>query len=346
MSLVWSFTFQPEYSQRVTGLHQARDGNYFLVGRCNDQSSRSSGIAMLVDADGTRWVHTYGGAYSKFLTSASQMGDGTFVATGSSFYSQFSQDVYMWVLRLDAAGNTIAEQTFGDTNHQSDGYSVVATADGGYLVVGVALEKGSGRALSSVLKFDSHAALEWEKRHVGGAAMSAVETRDGGYVLAGKQRQGAGMDRVYALRLDARGDKVWEKAYDGFDVDLLLGAGLVQSSNGHFILVAAGAILELDQDGNIVVARTMERVVLCSVAEMPKAAIAVAGSLLVDSLEHAYLAVIERETGRVVWDNAEIVYDSGLSSVMLDTQGLLTVGGYASINANQEEMLLAIFRPC
>jgi hypothetical protein len=111
--------------------------------------------------------------------------------------------------------------------------------------------------------------LTWEKTFGGGGydmASSLVQTTDGGYAILGEtSSKGAGKDYVWFLKLDNKGNLLWDKifgvgsAYDRTN-------SLIQTTDGGYAIVgeiyskgAGGTdfwLLKLDKEGNLLWDRT------------------------------------------------------------------------------------------
>ena len=132
---------------------QTTDGGYVLAGRTTVRTfvapaSLVPGDAIVIktDKDGNEtWRKTLGGAEDDEAHGVTLTHDGGYVATGKTLsfgqgpvdydYSYQWEDVFLF--KLDANGNTVWEKVKGHRPNSSDGgYSVAATADGGYIVTG------------------------------------------------------------------------------------------------------------------------------------------------------------------------------------------------------------------
>lgn len=171
----------------------------------------------------------------------------------------------VWGLKPPAGQAQLAptvqwDRTYGG-NADDDLTNVVPTADGGYLLGGWSRSGASGdktrpnagRTAYWVVKVDSSGAKQWE-RSFGTASLDdevltrVVQTADGGYLLAGGAYAGAWGDKTHpgwgsldywVLKLDAQGNKLWDRAYGGSDGDGL--SDMVLTSDGGFVLVGSSA---------------------------------------------------------------------------------------------------------
>jgi hypothetical protein len=82
----------------------------------------------------TNWARTYGGANWDVGRSVQQTTDGGYVIAGYTYsYGAGERDVYL--IRTDAEGDTLWTRTYGGLE-RDDGFSVLQTTDGGYIVAG------------------------------------------------------------------------------------------------------------------------------------------------------------------------------------------------------------------
>lgn len=52
---------------------------------------------------------------------------------------------------------------------------------------------------------------------------------------------------------------------------------------------------------------------LNSIIQMPHGNYGIGGSLIVNDFDHAYAAIIDKSGEKIIWDNTEILYNSGLA---------------------------------
>lgn len=98
-------------------------------------------------------------------------------------------------------------------------YSLQQTADGGYVLSGPSSTASAGGYDFWIAKLDADGALTWTRSY-GGASDDVPnamrQTADGGYVLAGRtQSYGAGGFDLWVVRLDASGNRLWQRSYGG-----------------------------------------------------------------------------------------------------------------------------------
>jgi uncharacterized delta-60 repeat protein len=200
----------------------------FLVSGCTKQSTTPS--------TQTVWQKTYGGSGDDYAYSIQQTTDGGYIVAGwTSSFGAGNYDFY--VIKLDANGNKVWEKTFGGSS-EDRAYSIQQTTDGGYIVAGWTYSFGAGIYDVYIIKLDADGNKVWEKTFGGSGwdeAFSIQQTTDGGYIVAGWTSSfGAGWEDVYIIKLDADGNKVWEKTFGGSGWDEAF--SIQQTTDGGYIV--------------------------------------------------------------------------------------------------------------
>jgi len=141
-----------------------------------------------------------------------------------------------WLIRLDDAGNTTWEKTFGGTEGDSPS-SLLIMPDGGYLLCGSSYSGVGGDKSDScrggedfwIVRTDSSGNKLWDKT-IGGNGVdllgSVALTTKGNIVLGGSTLSGVGGDKTspqisvgyfdfWTVWLDAAGNKIYDRTYGG-----------------------------------------------------------------------------------------------------------------------------------
>jgi hypothetical protein len=167
---------------------QTSDGGYALVGWTYSYGAGSCDF-WLVKTDSTgslQWNKTYGGTNVDNALSLIRTSDNGYVLIGETL--SFGAGNYdFWLVRTDPVGNMQWGKTYGGANSDS-GYSVVQTVDGGYAIAGRTNSFGSNYDFWLV-KTDLLGNMNWNKTYDRGSndyAYSLIQTREGGYILAGE----------------------------------------------------------------------------------------------------------------------------------------------------------------
>ncbi|QNF32137.1 T9SS type A sorting domain-containing protein [Adhaeribacter swui] len=216
-----------------------------------------------VNESGTKvWDKTFGGKNYDELHALLTTPDGGYFLGGSSGSGISGEksgankgENDFWVLKLEEDNFLDAQWNFRYGGSGNDGLSVVIrTADSGYLYGGSSTSSNSGdrTQLSRgkndywIVKADPSGKKLWDRRF--GSTEddylnSVIETIDGGYLLGGSSLSGVGGDKTQASRgerdywivkIDAAGNKQWDKRFGGSGYDEL--KQVYQLPSGRYIL--------------------------------------------------------------------------------------------------------------
>jgi len=128
------------------------------------------------------------------------------------------------------------------------------TADYGFIIAGSSLsmksgnktDPGSGDLDYWIWKMDEHGSADWQKSFGGGESdllQSIRTTRDGGFILAGTSNSPKGYQKktdchggndYWVIKLDAKGDEMWQKTFGGIGQDDL--QSVVATRDGGYLL--------------------------------------------------------------------------------------------------------------
>ncbi|WP_036381172.1 hypothetical protein [Muricauda sp. MAR_2010_75] len=255
----WIKSFGGSGEEAGQSIIQTMDGGYAILGYTNstdgDITDKTMGVSdywlLKMDAEGTmQWNKTYGGSKEDLGQSVIQTADGGYALVGYAMSDDgdgsnnegFHDN---WILRLDATGNILWEQSFGFAGHDHS-YDVIQTADGGFFFAGfldVTLSNGEGnfgKGISSLTrhgvgefwgtKLDADGNLQW-RRYFGGTnndrAHAVVQADDGGFVMAGFSESDdydvsntKGSYDFWVVKVDAGGNLVWEKSFGGTGIEV------------------------------------------------------------------------------------------------------------------------------
>ncbi|HEV2955745.1 MAG TPA: hypothetical protein VGX95_06480 [Xanthobacteraceae bacterium] len=342
------FIFRPGYSQVATTALQAANGDYLLAGRLSPQSGPAMGTALRLRGGNVVWEKNYPGQFSTSFSSMAALPNGTFILTGIYFTSNLAGDEKTWLVNLDGEGNVLWEGQYGRPGYQDDGYAVVATSDGGFVVAGLNREHGVDKlATTLVRKFDAQRRLQWSHEFFDGVCFAIAQTSDGGYILSGAHRIAGSLNsNPYVLRLDTNGNKVWSRAFTGTEIYVLPHSSVTQTRDGNFLVVAKQALIKVDGAGNILWERRNDIFDLHSVLELPDQSIAVGGVFALDNNDHAYVAVLNATGETIQWDNTALQLPSAFTQLFVDRRyRLVAASGFGPLDGDRSQMLLAVFYP-
>ena len=223
---------------------QSKDGGHILAGSTSNFGA-GGGDAYVVKFDtngGVAWAKTLGGTgFDRFVAMVNTP-DGGVVAVGyTSSFGAGHYDVY--AAKFDAAGNVKWTRTIGDTT-DNFGYSVLATADSGYLIGGsTGTVNNSGLSQCYLVKLDSLGNVQWVKtlsNKINGISASSVQPCGKGYMVAGDNGGNPGACNI--IKVDSKGNEIWSREI--FDITSSLNftnvPKMVQLKNGNYAIASTG----------------------------------------------------------------------------------------------------------
>jgi hypothetical protein len=247
------------------------EGGIYLLGRSDsnvsiDKSENSKGKydywIVKIDADGNKiWDKTIGTAADESLfPKITATSDGAIVIAGSSD-SNASGDKSenskggsdYWILKIDADGNKIWDKTIGSAGNDSL-TEITAAPDGAIVIAGISDSNASGDKSENskggsdywILKIDADGNKIWDKTIgsvKGDSNPKITATSDGAIVIAGssdsnasadKSENGKGKNDYWILKIDADGNKIWDKTIGSVGEDRT--ANIVATNEGTIVV--------------------------------------------------------------------------------------------------------------
>jgi len=268
----WERTYGGSRVDYASCVAQTSDGGYIVTGYTYSFSpdSTTDVYVLKLDAFGdTVWTRTYGGSYCDCGNSIAQTSDGGYIIAGLTESFGVEPGWYdVYVLKLNAIGDTIWTRIYNNGDWDF-GRSVSPTSDDGYIIAGWTSSYGSDTSFSNiyVLKLNSYGDTIWTRTYSGNGnsdGYSILCTHGGGYIVAGNTHSIDGDAQVFILKLDVLGDTIWTRTYGGDDDDL--GYSIALTSNGDYVIAGMTGIfgtgiwdvyvLKLDAFGDIIWTRT------------------------------------------------------------------------------------------
>lgn len=232
------------------------------------ESTRGSMDYWIVKLDSkgnVMWQKTYGGRYSDLLRSLEQTKDGGFILGGYSNSPKSGDKTAAsigigdyWVIKTDELGAIEWQNTYGGTG-DNQLYVVHQTADEGFIVGGNTNSPGSltvkGGSVQSgsdfwLLRLDVKGEVVWSETYNYGKSdilTSLVENSDhsflvGGYAQSERgtmakgliQKEATGINDYIALKVNEKGEAVWEKIVGSGGEDIL--RKLISTRDGGYLL--------------------------------------------------------------------------------------------------------------
>jgi len=245
---LWDRSYGGNGDDLFNVVERTADGGFILGGESwyestgGNKTSTNYGLSDIwivrTDAGGNKlWDRSYGSSNFESLGAIQPTTDGGFVLAG------LTAEVF-WVVRIDGDGNRIWDRAYNGGYNASIN-AIRQTEDGGFIIGGSA-PGGSGELDYRVIRIDASGNPLWS-RFYGGSRREQMHglalTPDGGCLIGGwseSQPGGTKTSRLYGgtdfwvVRLNAQGNKVWERSYGGADNDLL--ESVSGTADGGFLL--------------------------------------------------------------------------------------------------------------
>ncbi len=171
----------------------------------------------------------------------------------------------IWLIKIDRNGNKIWDKTFGGSERDEYPTGVTTTKDGNFIVGCGSLSGTSGEKTESlrgikdvwVIKFSNDGAKIWDRTY-GGTDQDVLydvqELSDASIMLGCSSWSDIGFDKTsenfgdadfWIIKLDSRGNKLWDKTFGGTRADFVV--SMDQNKTGYVLI--AGQSLS-DKSGN------------------------------------------------------------------------------------------------
>lgn len=209
------------------------------------------------------WDKTFGGTKADALYCVQETSDGGFILggysesgiTGNKTQASKGSHDY-WVIKTDNKGTKVWDKTIGGSGLDQL-YAVYQTKDGGYILGGHSTSGKTGDKSNAnkgayldywIVKLDADGNKQWDNNFgTTGFVINEFhdlrQTADGGYIIGGmsdgamsgdKSENSKGGNDFWVLKLDATGNKVWDKTIGGSGSDNFV--SLVQTTDGGYLL--------------------------------------------------------------------------------------------------------------
>jgi len=184
------------------------------------------------------FMNNFGGTGDEQGHSVKKTLDGGYVVAGITDSEGAGLDD-IFVMKTDAAGNTIWSKTYGDTGIDGSNFvSVEVASDSTYIVATGTESFGAQGKDGFIFKIDAIGTVIWEKRVAGASTdifMDVTPTSNGGYTAVGSViTYGAGSNDIHMIHYDNNGNTQWTKTFGGTFADHC--SGIEQTADTGYIL--------------------------------------------------------------------------------------------------------------
>jgi len=214
---IWRRTYSEPTSAGFNdgfSVQETSDSGFVMAGFSNinyyDSTRHKDVIVVKTDSFGVeQWRKFLGGTEDDLGAAIKQDNSGNYFVSGTTHSYGIGAESNMYLVKLDAAGNTLWEKTYGG-NLEEIGRGLWLTNDGGCIMTGRSNSfSANGDFDGYIVKTDANGDTLWTNTYTGtGEEMlhSVQQTLDDGYVMAGYTNSvGAGDFDMLLLKTDATG---------------------------------------------------------------------------------------------------------------------------------------------
>lgn len=275
----WQKLYGGSSAEAITSVQPTSDGGFITCGQSSSSNSgtlqgvfnngnfQTDGWIMKLDPEGSvQWQKLFGGPTPDTLLTILQTTDGGYIAvghtgsanTGTLADVQGKGGVDVWVIKLNAAGDTEWQRLYGGSNNDW-GLQIQPAADGGWLVSSTSLSNNSGDLEGLpyygsrdawFFKIDDNGNIEWQIK-VGNSGLElyagVCATDEGDFIVSCYTSSNAngsmtgltfnGGNDIWIARLSAQGDFLWQNTYGGAHTEYP--RQIIQTSDKGFLVIGS-----------------------------------------------------------------------------------------------------------
>jgi hypothetical protein len=235
----WNMTYGGTNTDIGEDVAECSGGGFIMTGWTQSYGGSDRDVWLVrTDEFGNHlWNKTFGGDEGDYGMSVIECSGGGFAVAGyTSSFGPGSSD--MWLIRTDASGNHLWNQTYGGISGDQ-AQAVLECSGGGFALAGYTSSYGAGYADFWLIRTDASGTLQWSQTYGGSAGgevcESLVECSGGGFALTGSTGSfGAGGSDIWLVRTDASGNHQWNQTFGGTNNDDSY--SVVECSGGGFAI--------------------------------------------------------------------------------------------------------------
>ncbi len=172
-----------------------------------------------------QWQWHFGSVSTETGSAVAQVSDGGFITAGSG---TIGSGASAYLVRTDASGNRLWDRRYDFGAATTSGFAdVKVCSNGDYILTGSVVSTSNNSTSLLAMRVDQAGTILWSRtigdgqRNYGGSSVleavygNGTTTNPGDIVIGGNSRAGASDPRWVILRLNADGDIIWGRNYDG-----------------------------------------------------------------------------------------------------------------------------------
>lgn len=241
----WAQTYRSETFNEAQDIITTKDGGYIIVGFSEE----------IKYAESLYW-------------------DPLDISCSDPQYTYQSQGKNFYIIKIDADGQLIWEETFGGSNSEI-AYAITDTDDGGYIIIGDTdsedgqVENIQGKTDIWAIKINEDGELLWSKTFGGfnyDRATSIAKTQDKNFVIGGYSNTtyitantGVSMD-FWVLKINTNGEIIWQKSMGTIQDDIT--KSIYPTADGGCVVAGMTQdqvyMVKMQEDGDILWEKTFD----------------------------------------------------------------------------------------
>jgi len=216
----------PPQEKTMVGIYgndlvETNDGDYVIAGWIKYQSVRYRDHDLWLlksDAEGNEiWQRRLGGKSTDRANAIIETSTGNLLVAGETY--SFGSGTYdAWLIMLNSNGDILWNRTYGGKGIER-AFDLTEASDHGFVFTGFTESPGRGSSDVLIIKIDSSGNQVWKKTYGGKGidrGYSICRLNGDGFAIAGYTTSNSrgGLDMLI-LRIDKKGNKLWETTYGG-----------------------------------------------------------------------------------------------------------------------------------
>jgi len=254
-NLLWDKVLPSSASKTaILATIKTSDNAVIITGYMQNAYGLKQGYLSKIDANGkVVWENSLAATEAEELRGIALAKDGGYILCGYT-EKPGSAERDMLLIKTDASGNLKWRRAMGGSGLQTAN-SIIAAADGTYLLTGYKTGSSASNTSTCVRKTDANGSILWDKSYASGnesAGFAIQASADGNYmVFCTSRSEITNVSGAYLLRIDGQGNKVADLNLGQAGPEML--AGGLAMSDGAGIVV--GSKNSGDQGRNVCLAK-------------------------------------------------------------------------------------------
>ena len=220
-SLLWQRTYGGSHDDRAYAITKTKDDGFIVAGYTKSFGNGWSDVYLIkIDENGSKdWEKTYGGRKDDRAYAIADTKDGGCIVAGVTFsFGNGWRDVY--VIKMDKYGNIVWQKAY--IGSKSDvAYAITKVKDYSFIMTGWTNSFSKVGNDIFLIELDENGNTIWQKIYVEGKndiAFTITKAKDDSFVMAGwTDSFGNGGIDLYVVKVDSKGNKIFERTYGGRD---------------------------------------------------------------------------------------------------------------------------------